>query len=299
MKDTYESGECIMYTFIVNPTASSGKAKKAIAVIEEDMKSRGISYQVLHTDRPGHATELATEAARRDDCDAVIAVGGDGTAYEVACGLMDSGKPMGIIPAGTGNDFIKTIGTPRDVKAALAFILSHQARPIDVGRLNDRLFLNVSGTGFDVAVLECMEDVKKVVGGIWPYLVGILRAIFQYKAVHVSWTVDSVTQEQDVLLCAVANGRYIGGGIPICPDAAPDDGLLDLIVVENKPRWKLPFYLPGLLMGKVLSFPFTMRQRCREVVMTSPGMHLNVDGEVQAVDQVRFSVLPGHLMMFW
>lgn len=288
-----------MYAFIVNPAAGSGRAQKAEAVIEAAMRERGVDFRILRTERPGHATELAKAAAMKPGCKGVIAVGGDGTAYEVACGLLDSAVPMGIIPVGTGNDFIKTIGTPKDTKQALDFILTHPARPVDVGRLNERMFLNVSGTGFDVAVLECMEDAKKVVRGIWPYLIGIIRAILHYKPAHVSWTVDGEAGEQDVLLCAVANGRYIGGGIPICPKADPDDGLLDFIVVENKPRWMIPFYLPGLLMGRVLRFPFTKHRRCREVTMSSPGMHLNVDGEVQLVDQVRFSVLPGRLMMYW
>ena len=288
-----------MYTFIVNPAAGSGRAQKAISLIEDEMRKRKLDHQMLITEYPGHATELARQTAAEEGCHSVVAVGGDGTAYEVACGLMDSGVPMGIIPVGTGNDLIKTVGIPGNAMSALDFLLTHPARPVDVGRLNDRLFLNVSGTGFDVQVLECMEDVKKVLHGIWPYLIGVVRAIFRYHPVHVAWMVDSVTCEQDVLLCAVANGRYIGGGIPICPAAEPDDGLLDLIVVENKPRWKLPFYLPGLLIGKVLGFPFTTHQRCEAVTMRSPGMHLNVDGEVQVVDEVSFSVMPGRLMLHW
>ena len=287
-----------MYVFIVNPAAGSGRAGKAIPMIEAAMRERNLEFSILLTERPGHATDLARQAAEKG-CQSVIAVGGDGTAYEVACGLMDSGVPLGIIPVGTGNDFIKTVGIPKDAGKALDFILSHQARPVDVGRLNDRLFLNVSGTGFDVQVLECMEAAKKVCHGIWPYLIGIVRGIFRYRAVHVEWSVDGTTKEQDVLLCAVANGRFIGGGIPICPIAEPDDGLLDLIVVEHKPRWMIPFYLPGLLMGKVLTFPFTTHQRCQSVTMKSAGMHLNIDGEVQAMDEVSFSVMPGRLMLHW
>lgn len=288
-----------MYTFIVNPAAGSGRAEKAAEALRTEMNRRGIDCRFLMTERPGHGTELARAAAADQKCAGVIAVGGDGTAYEVACGLMDSGVPMGIIPAGTGNDFIKTTGTPKDAMQALDFILTHPARPIDTVRLNDRLFLNVSGTGFDVTVLECMEDAKKVVHGIWPYLIGIVRAIFRYCPVHVTWTVDGETRDQDVLLCAVANGRYIGGGIPICLKAEPDDGLLDLIIVENKPRWMIPFYLPGLLMGKVLTFPFTTHQRCREVVMRAPGMHLNIDGEIAIMDEARFASLPGRLVLYW
>lgn len=288
-----------MYTFIVNPTAGSGRAAKAMPILRAEMEKRGMAYNMIETERPGHGTELASQAAREPGCKGVIAVGGDGTAYEVACGLLGSSTPMGIIPVGTGNDFIKTVGIPKDVRQALECILTQPARPVDVGRLNDRLFLNVSGTGFDVAVLECMEDAKKVVSGILPYLIGIVRAIFRYRPVHVAWTVDGDSGEQDVLLCAVANGRYIGGGIPICLAAEPDDGLLDFILVENKPRWMIPFYLPGLLMGRVLKFPFTTHRRCREMTISAKGMHLNIDGEVQAMDEVRFSVMPEELMLFW
>lgn len=287
-----------MYTFIVNPKAGTVRDQKVVSMIESEMQERGLDYEVWMTERPGHATELACQAALKGSS-SVIAVGGDGTAYEVACGLMDSGVPMGIIPAGTGNDFIKTVGIPKDARQALDHLLTHSARSVDVGRLNDRLFLNVSGTGFDVQVLECMEDAKKVFHGILPYLIGIVRAIFRYRPVHVTWEVDDIAREKDVLLCAVANGRFIGGGIPICPVAEPDDGLLDLIVVENKPRWMIPFYLPGLLMGKVLSFPFAAHQRCDAVTMRSPGMHLNIDGEVKAVDEVKFSIMPGSLLLHW
>lgn len=287
-----------MVTFIVNPVAGSGRAKSAIAIIEDEMHKRGLDFKVLLTERPGQAAELARQAVE-EGSDSVVAVGGDGTAYDVACGLIDHRVPMGIIPVGTGNDFIKAVGIPKDVRQAIDFMLTHPARPVDVGRLNDRLFINVSGTGFDVQVLECMEDAKKLFRGIWPYLIGVVRAIFRYRPVHVAWTVDGVTHEREVLLCAVANGRFIGGGIPICPIAQPDDGVLDLIVVEHKPRWMLPFYLPGLLMGKVLSFPFTTHQRCASVTMSSPGMRLNVDGEVQTMDEAAFSIMPGRLMLHW
>lgn len=288
-----------MLTFIVNPAAGSGRAVKAGEALEQMLAERGEAYRVVRTERPGHATELAREAAASPDCSGVVAVGGDGTAFETACGLLDSGVPMGIISVGTGNDFIKTLGTPADMRQALDFILTKPPRPADVCRLNDRLFLNVSGTGFDVTVLDCMEDVKKRFHGILPYLIGVVRAIFRYRPVHVVWMADGECGEEDVLLCAVANGRFIGGGIPICPDATPDDGLLDLVVVENKPRWQLPFYLPGLLMGRVLRFPFTRHRRCRTVTIASPGMRMNVDGEILPTDEAVLSVMPGRLKLFW
>jgi len=288
-----------MLTFIVNPAAGSGYASRIWTKIEEEIRQRDVPYCIKHTEYPGHATELAREAAQVPDCTTVVAVGGDGTAYEVACGLLNTGVALGIIPVGTGNDFIKTIATPRKPMEALDFILTHPARPADVGRLNERMFLNVCGTGFDVTVLDCTLAAKKYARGIVPYLIGLVRGIFRYRPVHVRFTADGEVQERDVLVCSVANGRFFGGGIPICPDASPDDGLLDIVVVENRPRWQIPFYLPGLLMGKVLNFKVTTHKRCRDIAIVSKGMRLNVDGEIQAMDRAEFSILPGQLMIHW
>ncbi|MBQ2953133.1 MAG: diacylglycerol kinase family lipid kinase [Clostridia bacterium] len=288
-----------MLTFIVNPAAGSGYALKIEAQVRAELERRGVSAEFLRTDAPGHATELARAAADREGCSGVIAVGGDGTCYEVACGLMDTRVPFGIIPAGTGNDFIKTVGIPKKPMQALELILAGKPRPVDVGRVNDRLFLNVSGTGFDVTVLDYTLEAKKYVKGILPYLYGLIRGIAHYKPVHMRFTADGETQERDVLICAVANGRFFGGGIAICPDARPDDGCFDLVVVENKPRWVIPFYIPGLLLGRVLKFRITTHRRVRRVRIESPGMRLNMDGEVYSMDAAEYEMLPGALMLFW
>ncbi|MBE5802930.1 MAG: diacylglycerol kinase family lipid kinase [Clostridiales bacterium] len=288
-----------MYTFIVNPAAGNGYALKTEKRIRDALRGMDIEYEILHTACPEDATHLAAEAAAKHDCTCVIAVGGDGTAYEVACGLMNTGVPLGIIPAGTGNDFIKTVNIPKKPMQALKKILHGTPRPVDVGRLNQRMFLNVCGTGFDVQTLEYTLAAKKYVRGILPYLIGLIRAIFSYKPVHVSFTVDEETQERDVLLCSVANGQFFGGGIPVCPDAKPDDGLLDMIIVETKPRWKIPFYLPGLMMGRIDRFKITTHKRCREMTVISKGMKLNVDGEILTMDEARFEIMPGKLMLYW
>ncbi len=288
-----------MLTFIVNPAAGNGYALKIEEQLKAEMARRGLKCCFVHTDAPGHATSLAKDATGQPECSGVVAVGGDGTAFEVACGLMNSGVPLGIVPAGTGNDFIKTVGLPKDPMKALDFILTHQPRPVDVGGLNDRLFLNVCGTGFDVTVLGYTLAAKKYCRGILPYLIGLIRGIAHYKPVHVSFTADGKTEVRDVLICSVANGRFFGGGIAICPDASADDGMLDLVVVEHKPRWQLPFYVLPLLMGKVLQFPFTSHKRCKSVEIHSEGMLLNIDGEIVPMDTASFSILPGALSLFW
>jgi len=288
-----------MYTFIVNPAAGNGYALKIEALIRSTMEEKRLSYEIMHTEHPEHATELARKAAEGGSSRCVVAVGGDGTAYEVACGLLGTGVAMGIVPAGTGNDFIKTVGIPKKPLQALDAILNGSARPVDVGRLNNRMFLNICGTGFDVQTLEYTLAAKKYVRGILPYLIGLVRAIFSYEPVHVSFTVDGETQERDVLLCSIANGQYFGGGIPVCPDARADDGLLDMVIVETKPRWKIPFYLPGLMMGKIDRFKVTTHKRCSSMTIRSKAMKLNVDGEILNMDEAEFEILPGKLLLYW
>ena len=288
-----------MLTFIVNPAAGNGFALKIEQQVKEEMARRNLACRFHRTEKPGHATELAATAAKEMGCTGVIAIGGDGTAYEVACGLMNTGVPMGIIPAGTGNDFIKTVSIPKKPLEALDFILTHEPRPVDVGGLNDRLFLNVCGTGFDVTVLDYTLAAKKYCRGLLPYLVGLIRGIAHYKPVYVRFTVDGHTEEREVLICSIANGRYFGGGIAICPEASADDGLLDLVIAEHQPRWKLPFLVPSLLMGRIDHFSFTTHKRCKTVELYSKGMRLNADGEVSSMDEAKFSILQGALTLYW
>ena len=284
-----------MDAYIVNPTAGNGFALETMEKIGESLKARGLAYRVLRTEKPGHAMALARDLAAEAGVRAVVSVGGDGTAFEVACGLAGTGKPMGIIPGGTGNDFIKTAGIPRDPMAALELILSGEPSPVDMGGLNEGGFLNVCGTGFDVTVLDNAESLKRKYRGLLPYFLGLLKAIFRYRPVHLKLIVDGEAEEGDYLICSVANGRYIGGGIPICPAAEIRDGMLDVVLVENVARRKIPLYLPGLMMGRVLRFRITRHRLAREVILEGKNLRVNVDGEIFSMDRVRFAVRPGVL----
>ena len=288
-----------MLDLIVNPVAGNGLALSASRQIARELELRGLPFQVHETAYPGHATLLAREAAQRGGCTA-LSIGGDGTAYETACGLVFTQTSLGVIPAGTGNDFVKAIGLPRKPLDALGYILEHPARPVDMGRLNGQFFLNVCGAGFDVMVLDCAKPAKKYFKGLLPYLYGLIRAIFHYQPIPVKLTLeDGSVIEKKVLIASVANGRYIGGGIPIAPCALVDDGLLDLVIVNDVPRWKIPRYLPGLLGGRILSFPITERYLVKKVTLESPGMRINIDGEILPMDRAEIAALPGALRVHW
>ena len=135
--------------------------------------------------------------------------------------------------------------------------------------------------------------------GLLPYLVGLIRAIFHYRPVRLHLVADEQTIEQELLVCSIAKGRYIGGGIPICPVADPGDGWLDLVTVDNFPRRIIPRYLPALLLGHILQIPAARHLRCKSVTLDAPQMRINVDGEILTIDHAEFSVLPGKLLLYW
>ena len=277
---------------ICNPTAGSGRAGKTGEMIHRLLEEKGIEHRMLRTETPGHATELARRAAA-EGSGTVLSIGGDGTTLEVAKGLLGTDCTLGIIPAGTGNDFIKTLSIPREPATALEFALTHPAQPTDAGEINGQVFLNEIGTGFDVSVLDYAAKAKKFARGILPYLYGVIRTLFRFRSVPLTWSADgSEPVTTDVFVVGAANGGVIGGGIAIAPEAAADDGLLDVVIVGKIPRRKLPARLAGLMKGKILSFPETTWFRASSVCFSVPGGRVNVDGEIIKTTEIRARILP-------
>ena len=285
------------YAFIVNPVAGTGFALKTMEKLEGILNASSIQYRIFRTEKPGHATEIAADLAGDEEIIAVVSVGGDGTAGEVAAGLTGTGKAMGIIPAGTGNDFIKTAGIPNDPDKAFDMLLSGKAAAIDTGTVNDRFFLNVCGTGFDVTVLDYAESEKEKHRGLTPYFLGLIKAITHYKSVQLAVTADGEKEEGAYLVCSIANGRFIGGGIPICPAADVQDGFLNLVLIQSVHRWQIPFYLPGLMMSRDLKFRITKHRKVKTVLIEGKDLRINIDGDIQPMDRAEFRIRPASLML--
>lgn len=285
------------YAFIVNPAAGTGFSLKTMQKLEAILSARGIEYRICKTEAPGHATRLAAELAADGEVTAVVSVGGDGTAGEVAAGLSGTGKPMGIIPAGTGNDFIKSAGIPNDPEKALELLLQGSPVPIDTGMVNDRFFLNVCGTGFDVTVLDYAESEKEKHRGLTPYFLGLIKAIFHYQSVQLTVTADGEKEQGHYLICSIANGRFIGGGIPICPAADIQDGYLDLVLIRGVRRWQIPLHLPGLMMSRALKFRITRHRKVREVRIEGTDLRINIDGDIMMMSGADFRINPSSLIM--
>ncbi|MEA4998690.1 MAG: diacylglycerol kinase family protein [Candidatus Limiplasma sp.] len=288
-----------MISVIVNPVAGSGLAQSIGEKVEALLTARGIPHTVHHTERVGHATELARSAAQ-SGADTVLSVGGDGTLNETAAGLVGTGTALGVIPAGTGNDFVKVIGTPQKWDDALAYVLSHPAHPLDTGTVNDRFFINVCGAGFDVMVLDYANKAKRHVRGIWPYLYGVFAAIRAFRPFEMQVEIgDDIRLSGKYMICTVANGTTIGGGIPILPLARVDDGLLDIMVVDPVPNWRIPFYLPAILGGTLHRKSIAHHYRAAHCALQSHNMRLNMDGELVSLESARFAIKPGSLLAHW
>ena len=283
---------------ICNPTSGNGTGKQVSSRILARLQDLGIDCVYRETCRPLEAIELARRSVD-ESAETLIVIGGDGTLHEAAQSLSGTGTALGIIPAGTGNDFIKTVHIPKDPLEALDMILNGSARPVDTVRINDRLFLNECGCGFDVMVLDHAENAKKHVKGLLPYLYGVLKTICHFKDISIVYSLDDgPLTEAGILVLAVGNGRFIGGGIPIAPNAVPDDGLLDVLIVSSMSRPRMLRALPGLLKGKIQTFPETVHHYARKLHLEGKALRINIDGEIITMDQADIEIAPSSLLVY-
>lgn len=279
------------YHFIVNPVAGAGSAKGSFETIEALLKEQGVDYSVSYTQFAGHAKDLAREALLEDH-GCIAAVGGDGTMLEVAQVMAHTGRLMGLIPAGTGNDLARGLKIPLEPKAALDVLLKGNDVFIDGGTANGHQFFNVGGMGFDVDVLLYTERYKKHFSGSMAYLLGVLRALFGYKLRNVTVKSEELTMTAPSLIIAAANGTYYGGGMNMAPLGSLTDGLLDVCLIHNVNFFVILRVLPKFMKGKHLPFKkYVTYWKTKEVTVTAePSSPLQLDGEVLDSTPVTYKV---------
>jgi diacylglycerol kinase (ATP) len=234
---------------ILNPRAGLA-ARRALAAFETVKHSW--SLDVCLTERAGHATDLARESAERRD-DLVLAVGGDGTTNEVVRGLLGSETTLGLIPAGSGNGLGRILGLSLSPPRALAQLLDAEVKRMDVGRINGRPFVNVAGFGFDAAVGAAFHDWGRGGGrrGILPYVLISVRQVRDYASVPCRIAIDGQAFEMPVFMATFANGRQFGGGAVIAPRAYLDDGLLNIVIIEDRRRAEIILNAVRLFLGNI------------------------------------------------
>ena len=284
-----------MYTLIINPTAGQGSAQANLPKIEAELARRGLEYEVVEAETRDVSTQTARVAAR-EGREGVVAIGGDGSLFAVVNGLAESDVPLIFVPCGTGNDFVRCLNLPKDPFEAFCLQLDTPVSRIDVGRMNDIYFLNVSGTGFDVDVLRQADKYKARHKGLVPYLLGLIDAFKHYRPTRAMVSIDGgAEKEVDFALLSVGNGRYFGGGMKACPDALINDGLFDVIIVDPVRKYTIPVLLAFYIKGKHVALGLGKPCRCKNIRIRRDNMTINLDGELMDFDCAEYRILPSAL----
>jgi YegS/Rv2252/BmrU family lipid kinase len=238
-----------------------------------------------------------------------VVVGGDGSVNEVANGLAGIPEPpvIALIPRGTGWDFVRTFGIPRDVERAAEIALRGVTRTIDVGRVTYRawdgseagaVFANVASAGMSGAIAQRANETTKALGGKTSYLLATLRVFSGWSANEVRLRVDDQVRTARMFDVVVANGRFFGGGMKICPDAEPDDGMFDVVTIGDVTRRDLVTTMPKIYRGTYLPHPKAELLRGATVTLDADvPLPLELDGEQPGTTPARFEIVPGALRL--
>jgi YegS/Rv2252/BmrU family lipid kinase len=297
---------------IANPASGAGRTERALPRLEPKLRAAIGAYELVWTRGPRDAERLAREAVRAG-VDRLVVAGGDGTAAEVVTGLMSAAlstyAEIAFLPLGTGADFHRTLDIPRSPEAAIARLASGKGRRIDVGSAryagadgSERTshFLNVASAGLSGVVTRRVRG-SKALGARLAFLIGTLSGLASFRPSSLKLRVDGVEVFRGaVALAAVANGRYFGGGMHVAPEARPDDGLLDVVLVPALAKHVLLTHLPRLYRGTHLAVPGVELHRGRRVELEPIGEPAlgEIDGEPVACLPMTVEVLPAALQVW-
>lgn len=286
-----------MICFIVNPIAGKGRSVRIMEQLDARLNRERIPHDVRYSIYAGHATGLTREAVG-DGYKTIVAVGGDGSIGEIAAGLLDTGAQMGIIPGGSGNDYRRCLGIPKDPMKAMDVILGGYARPVDAIEANGRLFMNIVNVGFSNEV-ACNADRYKRLGEL-AYLLGVFYTISRNRPIEARFTLDGKVHERPVLLMDIGCGTHLGGGMKALPDADPFDGLLDVCYIDHVSPGTIIRLLPKYISGKHMSLPIAHHCRCRQVTLEGLNAPVSMGGDgdnLGALSAASFRILPGAVSM--
>ena len=294
------------FLFIVNPAAGGGRPARLVQAVTDRLEAAGAEVRRVRTEGPRHARPLARDAAPW--ADVVVAVGGDGTVNEVAAGLLDVGRAgrtpaLSVIPAGTGNDFVRAAALGHQPERLAAGLLCPAERALDVGqvawtgadgRAGRASFVNALGAGLDAEVAHDAGQRKRLGtrwGGLLAYAAGVATALRRLDPppARISTQADAdgpgaLVLDGPLLMAAVGNGPWVGGGFHLAPGADLSDGALDLCLVRGVTRRRATVLLPAAMRGRHIHAPeVTLQRMVRMQAAFARPVRVHVDGEVLPV----------------
>lgn len=280
---------------ILNPTANKGRAASCRAEISRFLEERGLRAVWHVTEDVGHAGRIAGELS---DGSLVVAVGGDGTVHEVAAACAGTGRTLGVIPAGSGNDYVKALGIGTGLKRALEVLAAGETRLVDVGEVNGILFNNGLGIGFDAEVAAGVAEAPGYLGGFGRYLWSVGRLLWGFRCHEARLVLDGGREiEADTILVAVALGTTYGARFRLAPQARLDDGLFDVVWSEEIGRGEVLRLIPRAFGDTLLEHPKVHMARARQVeIETAEEIPTHADGEMlEPTRSFRVRILSGAL----
>lgn len=258
--------------FIINPIAGGKKTKtKIINLINKNF----INHQILYTKKRGDAILLTKQSIKKKR-DMIVAVGGDGTVNECAQALVNTEIPLGIIPCGSGNGFAYYFGIKKDPEISIQQLINGKKRKIDTGRINNQVFVNVSGIGFDAHIANLFSKSKR--RGLYNYIKLILAEL-SYPVKKFDITYANNSKRVNAFMIAFANTSQYGNNIYISPNAKVDDGLINVMIIKEFPKWNMLLFFLKLLQGKIHSSKYVEEIKTDQILINGNINLIHLDGE--------------------
>lgn len=288
---------------IVNPVAGKNKGEKAIRQAASLLDKKGISYEIKISEFAGSTVQIARELDT-SKFDGIIAVGGDGTLFEMLNGLLKGNSnfdlPMGQIPVGTGNSFIKDLGI-ETIADAVEKITAGKTQKVDVGLFKypegEHFFINLLGTGFVSNVAHRAGKYKSF--GPLSYIIGVFEEVVNLKSVPVELTIDGTVYQRDYIFAEVCNSTKTGGNMIMAPAAKINDGLLDVILLNSISKLNLLKLFPQIFKGTHILDSHVESFKGKQIkIITETPQRLTPDGEVFGTTPIEVAILPNQITMF-
>jgi len=295
------------FNIIVNPNAGRGKTEKILTLVVDKFRQNNVKHNVNYANTPESAQQIAHDIEISGEKNIVI-IGGDGTFSEVINGLVNPENfNFGLIPAGSGNDFAKTLGISRNPKIAIKHILNISTKTIDYLQGHTRRAINTASTGIDIAIMERYNSYKK--RSKFNYYKALFRTIFKHKFSKYSiQTRNNPRQdetkdieEKEYFVIAACNGKYFGGGMKISPYSNINDGKINLICINGMRKRNIFFFrLFKFLKGKHINKPYVQEHICETATLNSGELTtVNYDGELVYNEPFDIKIIKDGLTIFF
>jgi YegS/Rv2252/BmrU family lipid kinase len=291
------------FFIVVNPSSGNTNFKKSWKTITQFLKLKNINFSYSFTEYRKHEVILVDKAIEQGYRN-IISVGGDGTLHHVVNGIMKqryiktSKIKLGVIPLGTGNDWIKTYNIPNSIKKSIDIIVKNNTILQDIGCIKlsngkKEYFNNLAGTGYDGYVVKNLNNLKKI--GSLAFIVSGLYSLFSYKKTKYSISFNNKTINEKCLMILFGICKYSGGGLRVTKDPNPKDGLLDITIVKNISFLDLLFNVPKLYNGKIVHHKKVSNFKTKKIIVkntSNSNSFIEADGEIIGINSFNISILP-------